>query len=97
MSVCTITGTIRMLNGQPICGVPVKVSIKLTSSTRDGQVFGGTGITSAPIEAFTDEDGDFTIDILQGAAVNLSIPAINLDRLVTVPNTSTVDFIDLLD
>ncbi len=96
-SVCTITGTICLLDGTAVpAGTQISATVKSTQPDQGGQVAGGAGVASAPIEAFTDDTGAFGIQIIQGAIVLLEIPAINLRKEITVPLMVTADFLTLI-
>ena len=96
MAVCTVQGTIKKLDDTPSVGQQVIATIVSTEDDQGGQVAGDVGVTDEPIEAFTDENGEFTIDLIQGARVVLSIPAINLRKEVVVPNEDTAYLVDLI-
>jgi hypothetical protein len=44
----------------------------------------------------TADDGTFTIQLLQGATVELEIPDINLRKEILIPTETTVDFVTLI-
>lgn len=95
-AICTIKGTITKADGSPMAGQQVTAVIKSTEQDQGGQIANGYGVTSDAIEAFTDGDGSFCIDLIQGAIVLFSIPAINLRKEIVVPVTSTADFSSLI-
>jgi hypothetical protein len=70
--------------------------VKSTQPDQGGQVAGGAGISSVPIEAFTGDTGVFSIQLIQGSTVLLEIPTINLRKEILVPATATADFADLV-
>lgn len=94
--ICTVTGTICKADGTPVAGVQVKATIKSTQQDQGGQIASGSGVTSAPIEAFTDDDGLFGIDLVQGGVYVLEIPSINLRKQIVVPVEVTVPFTGLI-
>jgi len=96
MAICTVTGTICKADETPLANQQVKATIKSTQQDQGGQVAGTKGIVSDPIEAFTEDDGTFGIDLVQGATVLLEIPTINLRKEILVPAEVTVDFTTLI-
>lgn len=96
MAICTVTGTITKLDESPLANELVKATIKSTQQDQSGQVAGAKGVSSVAIEAYTQDDGSFGIDLLQGAVVLLEIPAINLRKEIIVPASTTIDFTTLI-
>lgn len=94
--VCQISGTILDVDSAPKAGVQVRATIKSTQQDQGGQVAGAAGVTSSPITAVTGDDGTFTIQLLQGATVELEIPDIHLKKDVLVPAEDAVDFVALI-
>lgn len=47
-------------------------------------------------EVFTDCNGEFSIDVLQGTVAQLTIPSINLSRRILAPALETTNFINLI-
>jgi len=92
----TVTGTICKADGTPVQGAQIKVRIESTEQDMGGQVAGSAGITSDQIEAFTEEDGTFSIDLVAGATVELDIPDINLRKKIKVPDSGSADFTTLV-
>jgi hypothetical protein len=93
---CQITGIICGIDGAPLVGGQVRATIKSTENDQGGQVADGAGITSTKVSAITQEDGTFTIQVLQGATIFLEIPDMNLKKEVVVPALSTADFTTLI-
>ncbi len=96
MAICTVTGTISKVDGSPAANQQVVVVVKSTQIDQGGQLAGGIGVISDPLEAFTDDGGVFSIDLLQGATVTLEVPGINLRKEIIVPASTTVDFSTLI-
>jgi hypothetical protein len=94
--VCQVTGTICGIDGSAKAGAQVRATVLLTQADQGGQVAGGAGVTSETVSAITADDGTFTIQLLQGATVELEIPDINLRKDVVIPASSTADFVDLV-
>ena len=95
--VCTITGSLCALDGTPVpAGTQISAGVRSTQADQGGQVMGGVGVSSAFIEALTDDAGEFSIQLIQGAVVLLEIPAINLRKEILVPLSTTALFVDLV-
>ena len=77
-STCTITGTVCNLDGSPNCEVTIRATVLSTEDDKGGQLASDIGVTSDGVEAFTEDDGSFSITLLQGAKVLLEIPQIHL-------------------
>lgn len=92
---CTISGTILMADGTPHTEAVVKAVVE-EATDQGGQIASGVGVTSDPIEVFTEDNGTFEISLIQGARVLLHIPAINLRKLVIVPTAATANLVDLI-
>lgn len=95
-AVCNVTGTICGADGSAKEGAQVRATIKSTQQDQGGQVAGGAGVTSEIVSAITQPDGTFSLQLLQGAIVDLEIPDINLKKEVTIPTETTVDFSTLI-
>jgi hypothetical protein len=93
---CDITGTICGLDGAPKVGAQVRGSIQKTEEDQGGQVADGAGITSEMISAITQDDGTFSLQVIQGTTIYLEIPDINLKKIVDVPLATSVDFATLI-
>jgi len=93
---CDITGTICGLDGAPKVGAQVRGSIQSTEDDHGGQIADGAGITSEMISAITQDDGTFSLQVIQGTKICLEIPDINLKKIITVPAEATVDFATLV-
>lgn len=94
--ICTVTGTITNADGTPNPEVQIVAMVESRQVDQGGQVVGGVGITSDPIEVFTEDDGTFALNLVQGSRVLLEIPSINLRKTILVPAMTTVDFADLI-
>lgn len=93
---CTISGTILYADGNPTTSAHVVARIESTEQDQGGQVLGGAGIVSDPVEAFTEDDGSFQIVLIQGGRYRLEIPFINLRKTILVPTEPTANFVDLV-
>ena len=96
VAICEITGTICAVDGSPKVGGQVRASIKSTSDDQGGQLASGAGVTSEIVSAITQDDGTFSICMMQGATIFLEIPDINLKKEVLVPLEATADFATLI-
>jgi len=96
-AVCSVTGTLCRLDGSPIgAGAQISATIKSTQIDQGGQLAGAVGVWSTPLEAFTDDSGVFSIQLIQGATALLEIPSINLRKEIEVPALVTADFATLI-
>lgn len=95
-NICQVTGTILNIDNSPNIGAQVRATIKSTQQDQGGQVAGGAGVSSDSVTAITGDDGTFTIDLIQGATVELEIPDINLRKEVLIPAETSVDFVTLI-
>ena len=94
---CSVFGTIVDLDGNPNTDIQVVAEIVSEDETKDGQIVDTFGVTSNKIECFTDDNGFFEITLMQGAAVILDIPTIDLRKEIAIPTDKTVvDFRDLI-
>ena len=93
---CQITGTLCGVDGTAKAGAQVRGTIKSTQADQGGQVADGAGITSETISAITQDDGTFSLQVLQGATIILEIPDINLKKEIVVPAENTADFTTLI-
>jgi len=93
---CEITGLICSVDGAPKVGAQVRATISSTEEDQGGQVVAGAGVTSDVISAITQDDGTFTLQVMQGANIFLEIPDINLKKSIVVPLNVTAVFSDLI-
>ena len=93
---CKITGTILNGDGTANTDVQIRAKVRSTEEDKGGQLAGQIGVTSVAIEAFTEDDGSFEIELIQGGVFLLEIPDINLRKEITVPAETTVDFSTLV-
>lgn len=83
MKTCTVSGSILSPSGEGLEGCRVRARV-LTVVLTEGQVSG------APVVAKTSADGEFEIDLPQGATARLEIPETGLDAVFVVPAKSAV-------
>jgi uncharacterized GH25 family protein len=94
--VCTISGKLVRADGTPIANQHVVATICSTMDDQGGQVACGVGVSSEQLEAFTDCNGNFAIDLLQNAVFMFEIPAINLRKKIKIPAQTTANFTTLI-
>jgi hypothetical protein len=97
VAVCLVVGVIQKLDGTPVVEAQVRASVRSTEKDQSGQIVGSSGVSSEPVVEFTDDTGTFSLLLLQGAVVQLEIPAIHLERCIEVPLVpGPVDFSTLV-
>lgn len=96
MPTCLISGILKRVDETPMPDQVVQATIQSRSDDQGGQLVGVAGIVSDPVEAYSDLDGTFEINLLQGAIVLLEIPSICLSKLVLVPTVATAKLEDLI-
>lgn len=95
---CTISGTILNADGTPNSDATIIATVQSSLDDYGGQVAVAAvvGVTSVPIEVFTEDDGTFELTLIQGLRCLLEIQAINLRKEIVVPAATTADFISLI-
>jgi hypothetical protein len=86
LPMCTITGNINDLAGNPIAGAAVSARV-IGMPT----IAVNVGLTDDLQTAITDDSGVFNLTIAKLAVVDVFIPRINYRRQLTVPNLETVN------
>jgi hypothetical protein len=94
--ICVLFGTVLQMDGEPETEAQVQIFIQDTKKTKEGQFVSTDGVTSAPVEVFTDDNGFWEADIIRQAVVRVVIPKINLDIEVTVPDAASAEITTLL-
>ena len=89
--VCSIEGIITDLQGVRV--PDAEISAKLVAFPHSPEA--ASHVTLNPIETRTGSDGRFSLVLLQGALVELKIPAIGYTRNIRVPDKSFVFVTDL--
>lgn len=79
--VCVVEGIVTDIQGVRICDVEVRARIVQTPQCPEAPAF----ISRGEIVVVTGSDGRFSLPLLQGAIVEISIPQIGLTRNVCVP------------
>lgn len=79
--ICVLEGIVTDLQGRRVADA--EVSAALVKFPHESET--ASQITLAPITTMTGSDGRFSLAILQGALVQLSIEAIGYNRNITVP------------
>jgi hypothetical protein len=83
-----LTGNLIYLAGNPL--INASVTARLTSApsiSGTSPNIGGVDVTM--VSASTDNAGFFALEVLQGAEIDVIIPAINYRRTLVVPSNST--------
>lgn len=81
-AVCVIEGIVTDLQGVRLCDV--EVIAKITREPQDTQY--STFISKDEVKSITGEDGRFSLALLQGAEVDISIKELGLYKHICVPN-----------
>lgn len=90
----TVTGTLTKVDGTPLENVIVRaMPIDVPQQVQQGSTFYTLGLET--IEVVTTSTGSFSIDLLAGSKIRLTIGAVGFDLSVVVPDTGPVDFIGL--
>lgn len=87
---CTLTGTILDLGNSPMVNTPVVVKIIDVPT-----LLVSAGISDTSIAARTNVDGYFSVIVVQGAKIDVSIPEMNYRRKFIVPDIGTQDLFAL--
>lgn len=93
---CRIYGRVAGFDGVPLAGAAIAGHIQYTAKDMSGQFVGPVGITSDNIDAFTDNEGNFEIDLVQGGIADLEIATINFEKSFTVPAQPAANLTDLI-
>lgn len=93
---CRIYGRVVGFDGVPVAGTAVSAHVQLAAKDMSGQFVVNVGILSPNVEAYTDDEGNFEIDLVQGGVAEVEIAAINLDKTLTVPAAPTALLTDLI-
>lgn len=94
--ICVLFGTVLQTDGEPETEAQVQIFIQDTKKGKEGQFVNTDGVTSAPVEVFTDDNGFWEADIIRQAIVRIVIPKINLDAEITIPNAASAEITTLL-
>lgn len=93
MPLCTVQGRITDAAGTPMQAVGVRV---LPTSERNVPIFNGDALVAREsMSTITDENGEFSINVLQGLRVTITVDNIGYSKQVTIPEEATVNFKDL--
>lgn len=82
---CILSGYVIGLGGQPMPGQGVFA--RLVGTTWQGSI----GVGDSVVATKTNENGQFFLTLARLAEVQVSIPAMNFSRLLTVPNAASAD------
>jgi len=91
-ALCIVSGTLARISGGAIAGAVVAFAPAQTPVFVDGRA-----LSAEERVELTDENGQFSVSLVQGLDVIIRIDEINLHRQVTIPETATVTLEELLD
>jgi hypothetical protein len=91
-SLCNLFGTVLDINSNPDVNKPVRLSIVPNTILTTGNK---PGMSVDRIDTFTDENGQFSVDIIRSLTVRLQIPSIGYDRKIDIPDAASANFADL--
>jgi hypothetical protein len=97
MALCILSGVLSRANGQPIGGVAVRARGLFSDSGQPKFTPDGGLLTQDPIEVITDDNGGFSMTLLQGIEVQFTIDTINVSRRFTVPAAPSATLQDVFD
>ena len=86
LPMCTLTGNINDLAGNPIAGAAISARV-IGMPT----IAVNVGITDDLLTATTDDNGVFNLSLARTAVVDVFIPKINYRRQLTVPNSPSAN------
>lgn len=92
---CRIYGRVMGFDGVAVSGTAVAAHVQYATD-QSGQFIGPSGILSAYVEAYTDDNGNFEIDLVQGGVASFEIAFINLKKSFPVPVQPTANLLDLI-
>jgi len=83
---CVIEGVIFDIQGRRVPNAEVKATIQVPPESTDCS----GNISVDPVSEYSGPDGRFSLPLLQKALVRLEIPAIGLNRIISIPEKSFV-------
>ena len=92
LDLCSLYGTVLDINSQPDLNKQVRVSIVPNTILTTGAK---PGISVDRVDMYTDENGEFAINLIRGLTVRLQIPSMGYDRKIEIPDASSANFADL--
>jgi hypothetical protein len=95
MANCIVDGKITTMAGAPVAGAVV--AFRPDAPANDVNFVDDGAVSRDEIVRITDENGEFSVTLLQGAAIAVRVDEINLFRQVTVPAQSQATLEELLD
>ena len=90
-SVCEVTATFLDAGGNGILGVYIRFTPKNLRTQATAYGFAVREVTGQ-----SDEDGEFSMNLLRGMVGTITVTGIGLVREVTIPDADTVDLFDLV-
>jgi hypothetical protein len=94
IATCTVTGNIKDLSNAGCSDDKVysRIYNPPQELTGENTVLDGQEIVSTP-----NSSGVWTMDLIQGTVVWISIPSANLNKIYTIPAEATKDFDELVE
>jgi hypothetical protein len=89
LNVCRVYGTIVDVHNVPVQNALIQARAIPVSTTNN------IGVSMAPVEAFTDASGYFSMDFIRSREYILIIPSIGLNKQVTIPDQASVELEEL--
>lgn len=89
-SVCRIKGHIVDVDGSAMNNIAVNAQYVSIPN-----IHSSVGVSIGVASAYTDEFGFFSLNLIRGAIVNISIPEIDYNTTVTVPSAASQDLFTL--
>ena len=90
-SVCAVQGSIYTAQGEPQQNVRVRATLVPVFS--DG--IGRTVLADTVVTTYSNEQGDFSLELVRGGIFRLEVDGIGYDRKVTIPDQASVLLTDL--
>lgn len=95
MAQCIVSGRLTNLVGTPTASATV--AFRLDRGPNDVAFSGGDALTEDEVVELTDENGNFSVSLTQGARVTVRVDKLGLHRQVLVPETATATLEELLN
>lgn len=95
MAICNVTGKLTAIGGAPIVGE--SVAWRLDAAPGSVQFADGAAIGRNEIVSKTDENGVFSVSLVQGAKLMVHIEVLGLYRRVTIPAQAAATLEEVLN
>lgn len=90
LNTCIVSGHILDVRGEPVIGASVSARV-LGFPT----IISGIGVSDDTVSARTDKNGEFFLELVRLAEVDVRIPEINYRRQLTVPNKASATLFEI--